>query len=782
MTRPVIAPVAGNEHRPLWSVMIPIYRPDISWLRDAIAGPLGTGLAAHDMQIALVDDANGQASGGDADAFWRECEQRGIEIHRFASRAGLAGNWNRCLQLSRGRLVHILHQDDRVRPEFYQAMAAGLEAAPDAGAAFSQHVFISDDGATIRTGHLDRPKAGLLDDWLEYVVANLAIQCPAIVVRRAVYEKLGGFDDRYDYCLDYDMWQRIATEYPLWFDPQPLAEFRVHDRSASSSRVRRVAAWREVNHCRDGAIARISPPAREPVQRSARRHAIRWAMQEAGRAAAHRHWRRSMAALGGTLTTGRLSDFVAVLRGRYDRAPESRPPPRSADIAARRLPRILLMTEFYPADPARCVFGAFQRLRRHLDTLSRIGPVDVIFFWGEHQQSPAETRKRIEALKAFWPFEGSVRFVKVAKGRRRPLQWIADAFWAVRGCVGFFHTAATMRTCRREQADALRRCLHDLQPDLIFSFRMGAAAPLLRTRLPLPPVVVDVDDLEHVRLERLAATMPRSRRRLTILAEAALAFHALRRIGKMAARLLVASEFDRTKLQSTCRGAVLAVIPNTASSFGPPRKAPDPVALFVGTAAYPPNREAAVWLLREIWPLILEQVPQARLLLAGEGMREVARECPAEGIEALGFVADLASVYQRAAVAVCPIRRGAGTRVKIIEAAMNSRPVVSTVLGAEGLSFTPGSEILLDDSPEGFARACVTLLLDPNLAAAVGDAARRRAEASYAPAVVAEQLTALCAGLLDRAGPPATPIAGKTQDAAVPTEIGERPGRRRAIR
>ncbi len=778
----MIAPVDDNGHQPQWSVMIPVYRPDIAWLREAIAGPLGTGLTARDMQIALVDDGNGQAGSGDADAFWRECEQRGIEIHRFASQAGLPGNWNRCLQLSRGRLVHILHQDDRVRPEFYQAMAAGLEAAPNAGASFSQHVFIADDGAAIRSGHLDRPNAGLLDDWLEYVIANLAIQCPAIVVRRAVYEKLGGFDDRYDYCPDYDMWQRIATEYPLWFDPLPLAEFRIHDHSASSSRVRRVASWREVQRCRDAAIAHISPPAREPVRRSARRHSVRWALQEAGRAIGQRDWRRSMAALGGALTTGQLSDFIAVLRGRFDRSPQSRPPPRSADITARRLPRILLITEFYPADPAKCVFGAFQRLHRHLDALSRIGPVDAVLFWGDHDQSPAETRKRIDMLKGFWPIEGSVRFIRVASGRRRPLQWIADAIWAARGCVGFYHTAATMRTCRREQADALRQCLYDLQPDLIFAHRLGAAAPLMRTRLPLPPVVVDTDDLEHVRLDRLAATMPRSRRWLTVLAEASLALHALRRIGKKAAYLLVASEFDRTKLQSACRGAAVAVIPNTASWFVPPRKALEPVALFVGTATYPPNREAAVWLLREIWPLVREQVPQARLLLAGEGMREVAAECPAEGVEGLGFVADLASVYQRASIALCPIRRGSGTRVKIIEAAMNSRPVVSTVLGAEGLSFAPRSEILLEDSPEDFARACIMLLLDPDLTAAIGDAARRRAEASYAPALVAEQLMALCAGLIDRADLVATPVAGKSQDAAVPIEIGQRPSRYRASR
>jgi hypothetical protein len=58
-------------------------------------------------------------------------------------------------------------------------------------------------------------------------------------------------------------------------------------------------------------------------------------------------------------------------------------------------------------------------LRPH--ALSRIGPVDVIFFWGERELSPAETRKQVDMVKGFWPIEGSVRFIKVAMDRRRDL-------------------------------------------------------------------------------------------------------------------------------------------------------------------------------------------------------------------------------------------------------------------------------------------------------------------------------------------------------------------------
>jgi glycosyltransferase involved in cell wall biosynthesis len=609
----------------------------------------------------------------------------------------------------------------------------------------------------------------LLDDWLEYVVANLAIQCPAIVVRRAVYERLGGFDESYDFCLDYDMWQRIAMEYPLWFDPRPLAEYRAH------GQVRRSSTWFEVRRCRDRAIARLSPPARQRVDRSARRHTVRLALKEIGHAVAERDWRRSMRALAGAAANGRPRDFLAVARGRFDVAPTSRAPRRPPDIAARRLPRILLITEFYPVDPVACVFGAYQRLQRHIETLSRIGPVDAVFFWPEHEISPEEALKQSDMVKKLWPIEGRVRFIKPASGRRRPLEWIADMLWALRGAMGFYDTAVTMRTCGREQAAALRRGLCDLQPDLVFAHRLGGAAPLLRTKLPLPPVVIDIDDIEHVKLTRLAASIPRSWRRRGILAQASLARHALRRMSRMGACLLVASELDRSKIQAFSRRTSIAVIPNTGAAFGAVPEARNPVALFVGNAGYPPNREGLLWLIREIWPLVRHDVPDARLVIVGAETEQLAGEGSGQGVDALGFVPDLGPVYAQARIAVCPVRRGAGTRIKIIEAAMNARPVVSTVIGAEGLSFLPDTEIMLEDGPAGFARACAKLLLEPDLAARIGTAAQRRAEAHYSATLVAERLASLCVGLIDHSDFAVGELGKKFDDPAAPLEIGQWP-------
>ena len=697
------------------------------------------------MQIALVEDAS-QALSAEAKAFRRECEALDIEIFSFVHRAGLAGNWNRCLELSRGHLIHILHQDDRVRPQFYAATAAGFASQPDVGASFTQHVFISEEGTALRYGHLQMAQPGLLNDWLEYVIANLAIQCAAIVVRRSTYEHLGGFDTSYTYCLDRDMWQRIAAEYPLWYDPAPLAEYRVHGRSVTATLSGSLRPWSETRRCVRSAMGLISPPARVSTGRSARRHLVRLAITEVRKAMGERDGQTAAAALAGALTLGTFRDFVAVAQRRYDTAPKGRVPVRPSDRVGRRKLRTLVLTEFFPFNPEREVFGAFQRLKRHIEALAELGPVDVAFFVDGGALPAAETR--VLAIKNMWKIEGSVRFIATAT-KRGALDWFTDAFWATRGAVGFLHTAASMATSGSHQVKDLSSCLRELQPDLVFAHRLGSAVPLLRARTALPPLVVDVDDIEHVKLERLAMSVKSPSAKCRALAESFLARHAERQVGKIATCLLASSELDRSKLGRVCRGAKIALVPNTASSFGTSLAARSAMAVFVGTAAYPPNREAILWLTSEIWPMIHRAVPDARLTIIGQDTDRLGVESTEIGIDCQGFESDLAPAYAQARLAVCPIRRGGGTRIKIIEAAMNAVPMVSTEIGAEGLAFEPDTEILIADTSVAFAEACVRLFCAPEIAEKMGQAARRRAEDLYSPAQVSERLRSLCVELVD---------------------------------
>ena len=98
-------------------------------------------------------------------------------------------------------------------------------------------------------------------------------------------------------------------------------------------------------------------------------------------------------------------------------------------------------------------------------------------------------------------------------------------------------------------------------------------------------------------------------------------------------------------------------------------------------------------------------------------------------------------MLSRASVCVVPLRIGSGTRMKILEAAAMAKPVVSTRLGAEGLNFTEGEEILLADDPAAFSRQVVRLLEDAAFRRAVGQADRRRVAQEYSPAVLRRQVS-----------------------------------------
>ena len=216
----------------------------------------------------------------------------------------------------------------------------------------------------------------------------------------------------------------------------------------------------------------------------------------------------------------------------------------------------------------------------------------------------------------------------------------------------------------------------------------------------------------------------------------------------IASSVLVCSELEQRKAQSMYPNAHFVTVPNTAAPLGELPPASRPIAIFVGTAWYGPNREAISWFANEIWPHIRRAVPEARLIVVGERTEELAVSSPQLGIETLGFVENLAPIYAAAMLAVCPIRRGSGTRIKIIEASINGRPVVSTTLGAEGLLFAPGTEILIADDAKDFADACIRLFRDPAQAALIGEAAAQRARSAYQETSIAERLRAVCADVV----------------------------------
>ncbi len=159
-----------------------------------------------------------------------------------------------------------------------------------------------------------------------------------------------------------------------------------------------------------------------------------------------------------------------------------------------------------------------------------------------------------------------------------------------------------------------------------------------------------------------------------------------------------------------------------------PEKAPaaagrDPCSLvFVGNLAQTPNDDAAVWLCSEIFPIILENSPQATLLIIGRSPSSALRSIAEKSarIKILDFVETLSEYLFQCSVFIAPLRLGGGIKIKILDALAHGIPVVTTPVGVEGISGLNSSNIRVARKASSLAAQTIELLNDPAKAESLG--------------------------------------------------------------
>ena len=221
--RATIAPISEEKSRPLWSVMIPTYHC-AHYLRETLSSVLVQDPGPELMQIEVIDDHSVQDNPA---AVVEELGHGRVSFYQQPENVGHVRNFETCLQRSRGEWIHLLHGDDYVRDGFYRKMQQVFDKNPGTGAVFCRHILMDEQGHWTTIAHLEQPESGVLNNWLERIAAGQRMVTPSIVVRRDVYEKLGGFDRRITCCgEDWEMWVRIATHYPVGYEVEPLAVYR----------------------------------------------------------------------------------------------------------------------------------------------------------------------------------------------------------------------------------------------------------------------------------------------------------------------------------------------------------------------------------------------------------------------------------------------------------------------------------------------------------------------------------------------------------------------------
>lgn len=221
---PQVGPVPAAVSRPLWSVMIPTYNCE-QYLIKTLKSVLDQAPGPEVMQIEVVDDCSTQ---DDPEAVVKAFGKDRVSFFRQPCNVGTSLNFTTCARRANGDLVHILHGDDTVLPGFYSRLQEAFHSEPSLGAAFCRHIFMDEEDHWQFLSPLERRTPGVLVDWLERLAVSQRIQAPAIVVRRAAYEKLGGFHPDLFHAGDWDMWKRVVAHYPVWYEPRPLACYRMH--------------------------------------------------------------------------------------------------------------------------------------------------------------------------------------------------------------------------------------------------------------------------------------------------------------------------------------------------------------------------------------------------------------------------------------------------------------------------------------------------------------------------------------------------------------------------
>jgi glycosyltransferase involved in cell wall biosynthesis len=175
------------------------------------------------------------------------------------------------------------------------------------------------------------------------------------------------------------------------------------------------------------------------------------------------------------------------------------------------------------------------------------------------------------------------------------------------------------------------------------------------------------------------------------------------------------------------------------------------VVLFTGHLAHPPNIDAALFLLKDIWPLVLRQRPNAICRIAGHSPIESVREAVAvtRNAELHANVRDMRAEFRQSRAFVVPMRFGGGVRQKILEAWACGVPVVTTSMGAEGIESLNEANSMIADDAKSFAQAIIRLLEAPP-PAVMANYARSIVVTAHSPARSGPLLSNLIAAAVRR--------------------------------
>ncbi len=194
-------------------------------------------------------------------------------------------------------------------------------------------------------------------------------------------------------------------------------------------------------------------------------------------------------------------------------------------------------------------------------------------------------------------------------------------------------------------------------------------------------------------------------------------------------------KFNFTKPTCTCITGVDLNNYTTNSSLSLQQK----TVFYFASMDWLPNQEAVSWFLEKVWPIVTKADPSIKFIIAGRNMPLKFKNLVLNNVQVIENVKSAQTFYNENLIMLVPLLSGSGLRIKIIEGMAYGKAIVSTSIGAEGIDCTDNKNILLRDSPQGFAEAILELVASSKKITDLQNEARSLAEEKFENKKVVEQ-------------------------------------------
>lgn len=341
----------------------------------------------------------------------------------------------------------------------------------------------------------------------------------------------------------------------------------------------------------------------------------------------------------------------------------------------------------------------------------------------------AQTQKELAHKAELEKFCASVELILLPQGK-----WRWRMYAAMLANFFSLQPYTVKRYAAAEATQHIHRLLSGHRIDLVH-FDLPHLASYLSHVAALPKVLV-THNVESLRLRRWANVERNHFLKLYLYYQYAKLYRFESRLCPQFDKCTTVSEVDKQMLVAMCQHDNFAVVPNGVDIdyFRPGNNGRLGEGLvWAGSMRGAYNRDAVDFFLTKIAPRIHRRLPEARMQFVGAAPTRLLEKCARENkrIQFAGYVDDVRPYVDSAAVFIAPIRSGSGTKVKILNAMAQAKPVVTTPVGAEGIEAVHDQEILIANDEHEFAEKTIFLLQNPQRAHEIGVRARRVIENVY---------------------------------------------------